>query len=576
MSGTLALAAALAAMDRGTLAAVVERRRPQAISGITDPIGLASELLRADSVERAIAPLERDDLAALLQPETAAEEVRDRLLGLGLLGWDEGSAAPLPEVAAALTASLDRVGLSPDSLRNDHVSEPPGTTDTASWYVAALTALGTAAEVLRALRTQPGRLNRTGTVAVATVKSLAEATRIDVDRTGDAVQALLDARLLVPAAQLTLLSWSPATADWLELGAPDRWVALGAAAVAAMPPQLRRLLEERDLEGSLAALRDRYPLLPASTEAAARRFGRIAEHLGLAVDGALGEAGRALLADDLDAARAIAERDMPAPVAGVYIQPDLSVVVPGPLAPSDEAALAALTVPEQTGIASTRRITEASIAAALERGFDAAGARSAFERLSLTGIPQPLDYMLASIAERIRGIVVREHSGDEGRTRLDISRPELRETLLVDRALHHLQLAQGEEPSALYSRLRADHVFAALGDARYTASFEGAADSPLVNPAPEPRTTELPDELAQLVDRVHSAVRSEPGAGGFARRLELAIRDRSTVRVTASAQGRTHVFTLLPTSLDAGRLRATDPGAGVERTLPISTITAVE
>ena len=39
-------------------------------------------------------------------------------------------------------------------------------------------------------------------------------------------------------------------------------------AVAAMPPQLRRLLEERDLEGSLAALRDRYPLLPASTEAA--------------------------------------------------------------------------------------------------------------------------------------------------------------------------------------------------------------------------------------------------------------------------------------------------------------------
>lgn len=575
MSGILALSAVLAAMDRDALTALVARRRPQAVASIIDPIGLATELLRADSVERALAPLDRDELAALLRPEAAGDAVRERLLALGLLGIDEGSAVALPEVTAALGASLERAGLEPAALREPLPEPAPRDADTASWYVTALTAVGIAAEVLRALRTQPGKLNRSGTVAVATVKTLAETAHIDAAEVSHSVQALLDAGLLVPAVRHSQLSWSPTAAEWLALDAPGRWTALASASLAAMPGQLRELLREREPADALAALPRRYPLLPAAVVSAAERFGGIATHLGLALDGAFTDAARELLSGDEPAALGLARRDMPAPVPGVYIQPDLSVVVPGPLSPVDDAALTALTAPEQTGIASTRRITEATIAGALERGLDAATVRGTFERLSLTGIPQPLEYMLASIAERIRGIVVREHGGDEGRTRIDIARPELRETLLVDRALHHLQLTSGAG-AALYSRLRADHVFAALGDARYTATFEGASPAPLVHPVPEPPAQGLSEELAQLVTRVHAAARNEPGTGGFARRLELAIRDRSTVRVTASAQGRTHVFTLLPTSLDSGRLRATDAGAGVERTLPVSTITAVE
>src|SRR5690606_17098825 len=131
------------------------------------------------------------------------------------------------------------------------------------------------------------------------------------------------------------------------------------------------------------------------------------------------------LLESEDAALAVARRDMPAAAPGVYIQPDLSVIVPGPLSPDDEAALARLSVPEQTGIASTRRITESALAEALERGVDADGARDTFARLSLTGIPQPLDYMLASLAERVRSIVVHDHFGGEARTRIDVARDEL-------------------------------------------------------------------------------------------------------------------------------------------------------
>ncbi|WP_449279278.1 helicase-associated domain-containing protein [Leucobacter sp. GX0328] len=596
MSGTLALSSAIAAMSRDALAELVVRRRPQAVSGIVDPIGLAVELLRADSIERALRPLDRGSLAAIVSPEHASVEQLSLLTALGLLGVDEGRPVALPEAGAALAASLDRVGLTVDELIDPVDAGPPQPADTASWYVPALASVAIAAETLRALRTRPGSLNRSGSVAVATVKALADSTGIPAHEISCALDALIAGGLLAPMPHDALLAWTSGAAEWLELPSPERWARLAGAVAAGTPAPLRALLREAsgatdtadadglaagiDLAAVLRALPQRYPLLAASTVAAVDRYAELAAHLGLAVGGTLSEAGRSLVTqsvDDADGALAIARRDMPAPAPGVYIQPDLSVIVPGPLSPADETALVTFSRPEQTGIASTRRITEAALAEAFEQGLGVGEARAMLERLSLTGIPQPLEYMLASLGERIRSIVVHEHDGDEGRTRLEVSRAELRDTLLVDRALHHLQLAPSAGGDALYSKLRAEHVVAALVDARYTASYAdlpGRAAPRLAVPA-EPRAG-LPADLVGLVDRVHAAAAAEPDASGFTRRLELAIKDRSTVRVTASAQGRTHIFTLLPTSLDAGRLRATDPGAGVERTLPVSTITAVE
>jgi len=83
------------------------------------------------------------------------------------------------------------------------------------------------------------------------------------------------------------------------------------------------------------------------------------------------------------------------------------------------------------------------------------------------------------------------------------------------------------------------------------------------------------DELQAMIERVLAASAEGSGEGDLTRRLELAIRDRSPVRVTAVAGGDEREFTLLPVSLKGGRLRATDQLAGVERTLPVSAITAV-
>jgi hypothetical protein len=238
-----------------------------------------------------------------------------------------------------------------------------------------------------------------------------------------------------------------------------------------------------------------------------------------------------LLAGDAAAALASADRDFPATAAGIYLQPDLSLIVPGPLEPDDERALVAIADTEQIGTAVTMRLSPASLTRALRAGIETDEIRSLLERLSLTGVPQPLDYLLG-----------------------DLERKRAAGTLGAARPHRFESLVPAEDVDA-------DGAVEADETAEQTAAEE----------APEPAS-----ELDLLVERVHTAAQQHSSAGDLTRQLELAIRERSAVRVTAVGGKEERTFTLLPVSLTAGRLRATDQIAGVERTLPVSAITAVE
>ncbi|WP_125100388.1 helicase-associated domain-containing protein [Leucobacter chromiireducens] len=625
MSGTLALASALAEMDRDALHALVAARRPYAAASITDPIGLAAELLRADSIQRAVHRLDRAAITTLLRldrdPGAVPPTELAALTSLGLTGVDLAAPVPLPEVTEAISAALAEAGVPLTALADPEPEPhggdaPAGDTDTAAqagdaaatWYSPALTAVGEAAEVLRALTARPGKLNRNGTVAVASIRQLSEHTGIDVTAVAHVLSALRTAALTAEQPDAQLLTTSAQAPEWLALDHRARWERLAAALLAEMPRELRRTLAETpgDLAAAEARIPHRFPLLPAQDRAAARSYTEVVEHLGCTVQGTLSPPAAALLAGERAVAAARIARDTPDVAPGVYVQPDLSVVIPGPLPPSDEALLAAFSHPEQIGVASTRRISDLSLGEALEHGITPADVRAAVSRLSLTGVPQPLEYLLSHRAERAGDLIVHEHHGDEGRTRLAVARPELAETLLVDRALQHLQLMRGiptaDGAAQLFSRLRPEHVLSALTDARYqpgsalapaTASAAATAERAHTRDASAATLDRTPTEavpvvggeeavpplteaLTALVDRVHTAARAEPGTSEFTRRLELAMRDKRPVRVTAEARGRTHEFTLLPVSVSGGRLRATDQLAGVERTLPVSMITAVE
>lgn len=621
MSGTLALAASIAAMNRDQVEHLLATRRPPSSAG--DPLSLAGELLRVDSISRAVSRLPRESLSALggdppvilhevaeshahdgeilrlaplAQDDEEAGEITRDLLSVGLLGIAEGEPVRLPEVTAVLEALLgDRgVELTPSAGQNamnrwptdaqatnrgDDEAHPDP--DTSHWYAQALTAVSHLAECLRALARQPGRLNRNGSLAVATARVLADTASITERDAMLALTTLRQAGMLDEHDRE--FAPSPRGTLWLSLAHVERWIEIATTAIAAMPAPLVSTRREH-LAAAVASLPERFPLLPEAELEAARASLEQLEYLGLAVQGHLTAPALALLGGPEAAGdtHRLASRDMPQSVPGVYVQPDLSVVVPGPLLPEDEALLARLSELEQPGVASTRRITEATLQAAFERGLSADEAGASLARLSLTGVPQPLEYLLTAAGQRAGSISLQEHHGDEGRTLITVSRPAIADTLLADRALQHLQL-QRIGDTELVARLRADHALAALSDARHPATLTAASESASApTPAPAPAPIEAAPltatlDIAEQASRIIEAGAAAPG--DFTRRLELAIRDRACVDVTVDIGGGSagiRTFTVLPMSLDAGRLRALDQAADVERTLPVNLITAVD
>jgi hypothetical protein len=67
-----------------------------------------------------------------------------------------------------------------------------------------------------------------------------------------------------------------------------------------------------------------------------------------------------------------------------------------------------------------------------------------------------------------------------------------------------------------------------------------------------------------------------PDSDDVTRQIQLAIKNRVRLNITVStSSGDSHEFLLEPTGIANGRLRAKDRKADIERTLPLSSITAV-
>lgn len=542
MGGTLSLAASIAAMDRTELERLAAGRRVVSPASVHDPLSFAIELLRPESIARALQGLHRESLEALLalaRGGDADREILPELTAAGLVGLDTdtGRPVPLPE----LDGPLGGIELHAEA-EHERGSAPPA--DTSAWYGAALTSVRRAAEVLFATGRHPVRLGRKGQPAVASVRELAEAAHCEPEPIARLLDAMRAAGLLeeMPGHTGAPLLGTTVTAmdDWLVLDYPRRWLVLARAAVSTLDARLRRGVERTgpDLRAVVGRLPHDYPLLPEAELESLARAADTAEDLGLTVDGRLTPAATALLQAEPEAALAIAETDLPDPVRGIYLQPDLSIVVPGPLPHEDELLLHAIAETEQLGPAASLRVGTDRLGRAVRRGgYTAAGIREQLQRLSLTGVPQPLEYLLRELAAKF------DDPGAE---------------------------AQGEA-----GRNRADSV-AEPPPAPQPASQSTSRPAPRNRHAERAETAAARDPREALVDRVYAAVHEAGSEDDLTRRLKLAIRDRSAVQVTAVAGSSRHVFTLMPVSLQGGRLRATDQQAGVERTLPVSAITAVE
>ena len=369
--------------------------------------------------------------------------------------------------------------------------------------------------------------------------------------------------------------------EWTMSGAGERWVASStadrwAAVVIGLRDALRAGL--RTASGGylpVSIWRDAYPL-DADWPQTADALHRIAERWGLVTpEGAEPEWATPLREGGAPDTAVLAAL-LPPEIDRIYLQADLSAIAPGPLAPPLDLRLRRIAVRESRAQASTYRFSSESLAAGMTDGETADSIRGFLSQLSLTGIPQPLDYLISSVSAR-HGLV-RVRTGADGSTRIDSDEPSVIASIEVDQGLRPLGLVP--DRGSLVTRVSRDIAYWALADARYpvvAVDPDGAPVTVTRRPARAPSGTDGRDaSYAPLIARLRDAQGADSDAAWLGRELEQAVRARTLIEVAVRLpDGTERTFTLEATGLGGGRLRGRDRGADIERTLPVSSIVSV-
>jgi len=589
--------------------------------GIRDFFDLAEALLDRASVQAALQRLDRPtlaliavagELASTAGAPTAAQlvsalhaapaEVAERTavaVAAGLLGEESGHFAPWDAVVEQLNAwpsfglpsRVELVGgTAPAAL--EPVSESDarfvdrGAGDRAFGTLTAVT------ELVLALRDEPARQLARGGVALPDARRLAATTGFDSDQ----IDLLLDIAARAGLAELEGSSWtaSDSARGWLEGSRLQRWAALADAWLARLPDELRTVLRQRAHAVWGDGLTEFVSwLFPAGGDWIRERLtsvAREAELLGLTGGSTPSTPGAALLVEGVDAASASMAALFPHEVDQVYVQHDLSIIAPGPLVANVDTRLRGFAEVEARGLASSYRVTGASLTRAFIAGETADGIRAFLDTISLTGIPQPLDYLLGDTAARFGAL--RVGALDPGAADPDTREFGMASYVRSDDAAILRQAAVDQNLAPLGLIPDGDHrllarfdlvlVYWALADARYPVVAEDASGT-ILELRRERRVGAggaLADDtgliLVQRLRAVSTSAPEDDGQAWLARQLESAVKNKAAVVVSVRLPDGSEVeYHLEPAALANGRLRARDRRADIERTLPLSSITAV-
>lgn len=516
-----------------------------------DFFDVAETLLQTEAVSAALSALPRDDLAAL-----AAGARRETFT---LTGQD-GRARP--EVIGRISDITPTPASTPvpaDPIAAEHAAE------------RAFTTLAALADILLAALRSPLARVAAGTIGASDRRSLVDQQVVSSPQEADVLVRFAETTGLMRGHDRRMFT-TRAGSEWVQQSTPNRWAHLAERLRGALPAGLRTASGGW---ADPAAWPDAYPLDNA-WPAKARGWTEFARLIGLVADGAppteprWARPLREGAAADPDPLVAL----LPHEVDRVYLQNDLTAISPGTLAPKLDARLRTMATRESQAQASAYRFTEATLSRGLSVGESADSMRAFLAEVSLTGVPQPLDYLIERAAER-HGLVRISREIGTGRTVVSSRDHDLLRTIAVDQALGTLGLVPAD--GVLISRADRDVAFWALSDARYPAVViddDGRILSPdrhRVAPDAEPR-----NDFAPVLARLRASQTDDSDVAWLQRELEGSIKDRSRLVVTVSMpDGSSRELTLEPTGLGGGRLRGRDAGADVERTLPVSLITAV-
>jgi len=579
-------------------------------TGIKDFFDLADALLDPDSVQQGLARLDRPTLAALATVgELGTTSITDAAAHLTASGADGAALAALPEHLAAaqrLALIIDNDGLLtvPPAVtrqlekwpelglpsRQDLLDVPPPTplapvsqtdarfTDTVSAERAFATTTAIV-ELVSELQHESARELARGGIALPDTKRLAASMGVDIDD----VVVLLEIASRAGLAALEGGRWMPtaASATWLLDTSADRWATLAGAWLERLPTDIRAILGST-AHATWGERLDDFTnwLYPAGGEWMRERvtiYTRDAAMLGITAHNEPSTPGVALLAQGpVEAGRAIAGL-FPPEVDKVYLQHDLSIVSPGPLEPALDSRLRSMADVEARAIASTYRISTASLYRAMATGETAKSIEEFLEGISLTGIPQPLAYLVSEAAARYGLVRVGAVDGDRAYVRT--TDDTMLRTLLVDHGISALGLTRAGD--RLLSRFDRDLVFWTLSEARYPVAAENEKREVIVLKRKHATraTTPAADSTAALIERLRlgsSSDSDETDKAWLSRQLDVAIKGKLALTVTIRMPNGDDVdYQLEPASMGGGRLRARDRKSDIERTLPLSSIVSV-
>jgi hypothetical protein len=611
----LTLASRLRALDDAALRRTIALREVPA-HGIHDFFDLAEALLNPVALESTLSHLDRSTLAVLAVAGDLAEPTLAELIeGLADLGHDTLDAADiaarvkrLDELMllraddggivrpyAAVTSQLrswprrglpstaDLAGvpapapLAPISATDNRFTERLAT-ERANASVTSI------AELLTELGREPARELSRGGLGLPDTKRLATAMGVDVDEVAPLVRVAERAGLVTLGGGYW--AQTPAGEAWLADGAAVRWGVLAASWLDALPADVREILAQRPgvawgdaMHRFVAWL---YPAGGAWMDERIAAFARDAELIGITARQGPSTAGASVLVGDIDAAVAIVAAALPAEVATVYLQHDLSIVAPGPLSPGIDARLRTFADVESRELASTFRLSGASVNRALATGDDADSLLAFLASISVTGVPQPVEYLIRDAADRYGRVRVGSTDPDEraGASYIASEDTALLDAIAVDQTFAALSLTP-VSATRLTSPLPADTVFWALTDARYPVAAENAAGvivHPRRHAANSVPHAHVPDPAIALVETLRATDGGEAKAANawLARQLDSAIKHRQSVLVSVRMPGGEVVeYQLEPASVGNGRFRARDRHADIERTLPLSSVVSI-
>ncbi|MDQ0728684.1 helicase-associated domain-containing protein [Microbacterium sp. W4I20] len=526
-----------------------------------DLFDAAEALLDPVSLGRVLPLLTASEATALLRAAAGEDPgpEREPLIALALLRPDGTPYAPVAAVIAGRT-----------------VSDPPAAaaatpaTESASAHAAerAFTTVAVLADLLLVARETPFALLTGGSISAGEKRQLTEAG-IPAEIVDPLVAIAVHAGLAVAVERR--LRATTAAEPWLRSSVADRWAILATSFRDSLPRGVR------SADGGWIPAEEwpsAHPWDPSWPDRS-RMLREAARLLGLITEDGTEPAWAVALRRGEPADPTALVQLLPAEVDRIFLQNDLTAIAPGPLEPAADVRLRSIAARESAAQASSYRFTAESIAHAFVVGETEQSILEFLSAISLTGIPQPLSYLVAQTAQR-HGLVRVSTDGETGRTRIESTDQHLIEAMAVDQSLRPLALTMHVD--SLTTRVGRETVYWALTDARYPATLIGTAGEIPVrerHPAPPATAADSGVDVVTLIARLRAHQGPDADAAWLDRELEAAVRARAVLQVTVGMpDGSRRELLLEATGIGGGRLRGRDRAADVERTLPVSSILA--